>query len=93
MTAHTRSMVACLEGSIASFFWQHASRVSSLPEVARAILLWQRAKACRDQRLAMQITDDKTLDELEQIEHETRLAARSACEAVGIDWRTLGEIQ
>ena len=38
------------------------------PECTFAILAWQRAKACRDQRDAMQIEDDKTLDELEALE-------------------------
>lgn len=93
MTAHTRSMAACLEDAEREIGRVDALRsgLEALGLVA-TILVWQRAKACRDQRLAMQIEDDKTLDELEQIEHETRLAARSACEAVGIDWRTLGEL-
>lgn len=86
MSARTRQMAACLHDARHAIVWPAETGL------AHAILDWQRAKACRDQRLAMQITDDKTLDELEQIEHETRLAARSACEAVGIDWRSIGDI-
>ncbi|MAH32248.1 MAG: hypothetical protein CMG78_09455 [Marinobacter sp.] len=89
MTAHTRSMAACLEDAEREL---RPNALAIILDAFGAILVWRRAKACRDQRLAMQIEDDKTLDELEQIEHETRLAARSACEAVGIDWRTLGEL-
>ena len=92
MNSHTRTMAACLDDAelLLQRTWHWSGNDAA--QLVISCRQWQRAKACRDQRLAMQIEDDKTLDELEQIEHETRLAARSACEAVGIDWRTLGEI-
>lgn len=91
MNSHTRTMAVCLDDAEAAWATIRTGLMASKGTVD-TLLRWQRAKACRDQRLAMQIEDDKTLDELEQIERETRLEARAACEAVGIDWRTLGDV-
>ena len=93
MGAHTHTMAACLadadlEWTRPDFWGRQASRSTAV----NAILIWQRAKACVDQREAMQIVDDKTLDHLSQLEHEARIAARSACEAVGLEWRNLGDL-
>lgn len=91
MSAHTRTMAACLADAERPF--------ATLPYENRFIAAcnkicdWQRAKACSDQREAMCIPDDKTADELSQLEHEARVAARAACEAVGIDWRNLGGLE
>ena len=86
-------MAACLEDAAEGITRVEALKIGvEAIGVVCTIRNWQRAKLNVARQDAMQIEDDKTLDELEQIEHETRLAARAACEAVGIDWRTLGDV-
>ncbi len=62
----------------------------SMAYALRKVIDWQRAKACVDQRAAMQVHDDKTLDALDRLEYDARLSARNALTAAGIDVGMLG---
>lgn len=92
MGAHMRTMAACLvdaERDVRAAF-PHPIRASNM---LFELLMWQRAKACLDQREAMCIPDDKTADELSRIEYDARRAACAACEAVGLIPEMMGELK
>lgn len=78
MTAATRTAAACLQSA------QH--------DLIESLLQWQRAKACCDQREAMAIVDDTVLDDLDREEHQTRIAARAALAAHGVNVATLADL-
>ena len=78
MSAATRTMAACLASA------QH--------DIIESLLQWQRAQACADQRFAMHINDDPVLDELDREEHQTRLVARAALAAHGINVVALADL-
>lgn len=92
MGAHTHTMASC-HRSIAVDGMDDAPRIApdSISTVF-AILDWQRAYACLQQREDMRIHDDDKVTELFFIERDAAKAARTACEVVGIDWRSLGDM-
>jgi len=82
MISTLRTQAACLD-SVA---------LDGITDPLDAVRQWQRAKACVDQRAAMQVHDDKVLDALDRLEYDARLSARNALTAAGIDVGILGDL-